>query len=389
MMEKLSVLQSVSSKAIAILDDLLLCQQLESNSLEMELEELNPFIAMKSALRDLRNKISVEPFEGDRMLAKRLVLNCDESKLRIAFNKLFQVTQNENEKEPFKLQFSFKMDPSRNGYSLLHSQYQSTKVHPIASTGVFSIDIVHFNSNQPEIFQAIENIAAKRLIFEREAEFEDRVSSMNAWIAHNLIDRHSGSITATRDNSGMEFRISFPVYVLEEMNPVKSAAVDSRQLQWEIWDDAPNNRRSTLENTGNINDVPLSVLVVDDSKMVRKVMGNLMNSLGHAFQEACDGAEAVDMVRQSISQSAPFDVILMDNQMPNMMGHEATKILRAELRYSGMILGVTGNALAEDIRSFISYGANTVILKPLTAEKFIQARYHFIKNSMVPNEMKR
>jgi len=56
-----------------------------------------------------------------------------------------------------------------------------------------------------------------------------------------------------------------------------------------------------------------------------------------------------------------------------MHGPDATAIMRKDLQYSGPIIGVTGNALPEDIAKFIASGANTVLTKPLTRAKFLQA----------------
>ena len=139
-----------------------------------------------------------------------------------------------------------------------------------------------------------------------------------------------------KGENGLELRVDFPVFI--RASPV---FVESGQLQWEAADEALN-RQVSMVHTREFCELPMRLLIVDDSKMVRKVMGNLMSSLGHAFQEASDGAEAVEMVRQSLDNAEPFDMILMDNQLPRMMGQEATKIIRTELRFGGMILGVTG-----------------------------------------------
>lgn len=105
------------------------------------------------------------------------------------------------------------------------------------------------------------------------------------------------------------------------------------------------------------------ILVVDDSALVRKMSIKLMKSLGHSCEEADDGDVAVSLVRSN----QIYDIILMDNQMPRMTGEEAVLVIRNELCFSGMIFGVTGNALAEDIQSFIDKGADDVIIKPLNA----------------------
>ena len=53
--------------------------------------------------------------------------------------------------------------------------------------------------------------------------------------------------------------------------------------------------------------------------------------------------------------------------MPNMNGPEAVKLIR-ELGFRGLIIGVTGNMLPEDIEDFKSHGANRVIGKPLSVQ---------------------
>mmetsp|Transcript_15921 Transcript_15921/g.23272 ORF Transcript_15921/g.23272 Transcript_15921/m.23272 type:complete len:92 (-) Transcript_15921:833-1108(-) len=52
-----------------------------------------------------------------------------------------------------------------------------------------------------------------------------------------------------------------------------------------------------------------------------------------------------------------------------MHGPDATAIMRKDLQYSGPIIGVTGNALPEDLARYIALGADTVLTKPLTKAK--------------------
>jgi CheY-like chemotaxis protein len=126
---------------------------------------------------------------------------------------------------------------------------------------------------------------------------------------------------------------------------------------------------STLPSNDTI-DKPLAFLVVDDSAMVRKMTSQLIKHYGHLASEAVDGEDAVRKVKASAVSGAPFEVILMDNQMPNLMGTEATRIIRHELGFEGLIFGVTGNVLEEDLAKFVTNGANEVIAKPLTQDKF-------------------
>lgn len=110
------------------------------------------------------------------------------------------------------------------------------------------------------------------------------------------------------------------------------------------------------------------VLVVDDSAMIRKMIIKLMTSLGHTCDEADDGDTAIKIFRSKPS----FDLILMDNQMPRLNGQDAARIIRDELRFQGIIIGVTGNVLPEEIQTFIERGADDVIIKPMTSKSFLE-----------------
>ena len=118
----------------------------------------------------------------------------------------------------------------------------------------------------------------------------------------------------------------------------------------------------------------MNVLIVDDAALNRKMLSRLIRPRFLQVMEAGDGLHAVDFVRQRITlgESSPPDVILMDFVMPNMDGPTATKEIRA-LGYSGIIIGVTGNALPADIEYFISNGANKVLTKPLRVEHLFAA----------------
>ena len=108
---------------------------------------------------------------------------------------------------------------------------------------------------------------------------------------------------------------------------------------------------------------PLRILVVDDSVMCRKMVSRLLREEGR-LDEAIDGHDAVRQVLAAEGARDPYHVLVMDSAMPNQSGPAATEELRAA-GYAGVILGLTGNALPEDIEAFVSRGANAVMLKPL------------------------
>jgi signal transduction histidine kinase len=99
------------------------------------------------------------------------------------------------------------------------------------------------------------------------------------------------------------------------------------------------------------------LLVVDDSRLNRKMLLKCLKANGHTCWEAEDGVEAVAAVEKRMRDRLlePFDAILMDFVMPNMDGPEATQKIRA-LGYKGLIFGVTGNGTSlSPIRRTLSF----------------------------------
>jgi len=108
----------------------------------------------------------------------------------------------------------------------------------------------------------------------------------------------------------------------------------------------------------------LRILIVDDSDLNRKILrrqlqceagGILQNAV---IMEADDGLTALETVRAEMASGRSFDFILMDFVMRQMNGPEAVKSLRTMFGFTGIILGITGNALPEDLLTFKESGVN-------------------------------
>lgn len=92
--------------------------------------------------------------------------------------------------------------------------------------------------------------------------------------------------------------------------------------------------------------------------------------------EADDGTTALDVMRSESEAGRVIDLVLMDYVMVRMDGPEAVQRMRADLGYRGVAIGITGNALPEDLDNFRQHGANIVLTKPLTNAKLIDAMRH-------------
>lgn len=114
----------------------------------------------------------------------------------------------------------------------------------------------------------------------------------------------------------------------------------------------------------------LRVLVVDDVATARKLLVRVLTRklpAGVVLVEAGDGAAAVAAVASATSSGAPFSVVLLDKEMPVMDGYDAARALRAA-GFAGLIVGVTGNAMAEDVAGFKAAGVDEVVAKPVDLE---------------------
>ena len=89
--------------------------------------------------------------------------------------------------------------------------------------------------------------------------------------------------------------------------------------------------------------------------------------------EADDGSTALDVMRSEMEAGRSIQIVLIDYIMVRMNGPEAVQKMRVELGFKGIVIGITGNALPEDLTYFKDHGANDVITKPLTNAKLMDA----------------
>lgn len=108
----------------------------------------------------------------------------------------------------------------------------------------------------------------------------------------------------------------------------------------------------------------VSILLVEDNEVNQEIAGEFLHMLGASLEIASNGAEAVEKVMQE----QPFDLILMDIQMPIMDGLEATRRIRAYEAGTGRhvpIVAMTANAMSGDREKSMAAGMNDHITKPI------------------------
>lgn len=112
------------------------------------------------------------------------------------------------------------------------------------------------------------------------------------------------------------------------------------------------------------------VLLVEDNAVNMMIAVALLEQWGIDVGQAADGAEAIEAVDRAFAEGRPFDLVLMDVQMPRMSGHQATQILRQ--RYSREtlpIIALTAAALVSERDQALEAGMNDFLTKPIDSQR--------------------
>jgi CheY-like chemotaxis protein/HPt (histidine-containing phosphotransfer) domain-containing protein len=121
---------------------------------------------------------------------------------------------------------------------------------------------------------------------------------------------------------------------------------------------------------------PCRVLLAEDHEVNQLLVSAMLARGGHTVVLVENGQAAVDAVRESIERSAPFDLVLMDMQMPIMDGLAATRAIRAMEAAGGRrlpIVALTANAFASDLESCRNAGMDDHVAKPVSMDALLAA----------------
>ena len=206
-----------------------------------------------------------------------------------------------------------------------------------------------------------------RRIFEpyaREMRFGDRAASgtgLGMSITRSLAALMGGEIQVESEpGKGSRFTVVLPLPSAEPGQDEPAAEAAARAAA------RPDAGAFTLEG--------LSLLLAEDNEINMEITTEMLAARGVRVAQAFDGAEAVELFRQS----APFafDAVLMDMQMPGLDGCAAARQIRALPRADAQsvpIIAVTANAFAEDVAATAAAGMDAHISKPIDFKKLAQA----------------
>ncbi|MGI9887023.1 CHASE3 domain-containing protein [Vibrio chagasii] len=171
-------------------------------------------------------------------------------------------------------------------------------------------------------------------------------------IVKNLVDLMNGEITLTSAvGLGTKFQITIPMTWQEGQTSDVIIPITNKE---------------TL-NCGSLN-----ILLVEDNRINAIVAQGFCEKLGHHVDHSENGKLAIERLTTN-----RYDLILMDNHMPEMNGVETTHYIREQLKLDTLIFAYTADVFKEAHDNFIHAGVDHVLTKPLQQESFFDALQQF------------
>lgn len=183
-------------------------------------------------------------------------------------------------------------------------------------------------------------------------------SGLGLYLSQKLAHLMSGHIeVASEINNGSVFTLSLPYNVPE-------AAAELTKV-----DKVPRDSIGQSVLTGR-------VLLAEDHGDNRRLIARILTIMGLSVFEASNGKEAL-----ALCQQYPFDLILMDIQMPEVDGVGALKSLK-EQGYKQPIIALTANAMPHDVDYYLDIGFDDYLAKPIERKRFIATVAHYLKQAV-------
>ncbi len=158
--------------------------------------------------------------------------------------------------------------------------------------------------------------------------------------------------------AGFVAYLAKPMKQSELFNAIMNAAVGRPQRSGSLPDAATSSQPALANSKGR-------VLVAEDNSVNQLLIVTLLKSLGYTTHSVANGREVVDALAAS-----EFDLVLMDCQMPEMDGYEATRTIRANEKAGARIpiIALTANALKGDDLKCLESGMDDYLSKPVKKE---------------------
>ncbi|WP_413283241.1 LuxQ periplasmic sensor domain-containing protein [Vibrio sp. MA40-2] len=319
--EKIDVLCQSGEHLLAVLNDILDFSKIEQGKLKIEKNEF----LLASVVNSIKNIYS--PLCEEKHITLNVVNQVDSDSLllsdQVRLNQiLFNLLSNAVKfTHSGSIEVRFSVESNENRTDILTIE--------VSDTG---IGISEDN---------LENIYDPFIQSEKTSIREYGGSGLGLSIVKLLVEMLEGQISlSSEEHVGTCFLLQIPVEIIcsKNINKVKLGQ----------------------HQTITLFEKPLTMLLVEDNKTNAFIAKALCEKYGLQVEWVVDGPSAIELLKRK-----SFDLIMMDNQMPNMDGIEATKIIRDDIGLQTPIFACTADGFIETKLAFLQAGANYVLIKPI------------------------
>jgi PAS domain S-box-containing protein len=177
-------------------------------------------------------------------------------------------------------------------------------------------------------------------IFDPYFTTKEKGSGLGLSITYSIIKKHNGCITVESEiGTGTTFHIYLPA-----LEKVVLAGEKKKE-------------RELILGNGRI-------LLMDDERIVRDVLGTMLRHIGYEVDFAEDGDKTIELYRKAKESGSPFDVVILDLTIPGGMGGE--KVIKKLIKIDPVVKAIVSSGYSDDpvMSSFRKYGFSGVLLKP-------------------------
>ena len=380
----LSDLEVPCNKAVGLLDQLLYLERLEKNEVHLELKTYSPLQLLHEAARGVEKlasehgvSLKAQLLEKDMHFdAKNLRVKVDVEKVAFLLRQIlsFTIARLKCGDEVF-VELEIVMS-KKTGQTFQQKKRRPSFLQKYSSIVPILLDdcFLRINIPLPEKLSRFDEhiLASDDLKFERVANEDNHSYGLGIFIGKRVMEMHHGTLSAGSSTlSGipsilLDLPLSLSIDIrrstvgfdaIEEGHATLNGVVDllhseckqqtseafhsrklnskrdrgsqkkdpsSKDAMLAVGDVSASNpvnlRDASRALSACADDEGMTVLVVDDSALTRKILIKVMLSMGHHCTEAEDGSIAVEMIRQSLQSDRCYDVILMDNvRIANLM----------------------------------------------------------------------
>jgi len=393
--------------AVDTLNDFLLFDKLENGLMTLEVEKTPAGTVIADAIQPFQ--IQARALGINLSIEHEVPVQVRTAVIAVDVNKISQVIRN-------LVSNALKFSPKNSNVKVAISCFTITAnkaTVPWLRVAVTDTGAGISKENQEKLFKAVIQFNPGKLQ-------KGQGSGLGLWISKGIVDKHCGRLYVHSDGEGhgctfflelpiSHFNMNLPPELQSDLVAATTdagrASINGRRvhpgsielgpnspiihmasrtgstasrlnsLLVPVRDDRPDAHPGTVvpfeSKDGESRDLNQTrILIVDDAASNRKMLSRWLRLNDFHVTEASDGLEAVSAVEKSMaSGQLEFDAVLMDYQMPNLDGPSAAKQMRETLGFTSVIVGVTGNALPQDIETYLSAGANKVLLKPVDLEQ--------------------